>query len=171
MTNHPKNGQAKIIKANKDLRIKAGSGELEAVRIKRAEETIESNTHDFVPTAQEFLERLENGISAARKRNGPEAALIAGMTRPVMELKANAQMFKYDLVSILANVMLGFLEHIQSLDKDAIDIVEAHHKTLSLIIHKRMTGDSGSNGALLKMELEDAVQRYFIKLARKKAES
>jgi hypothetical protein len=171
MTNHPKNGQAKIIRATKDLQLKAGSGEIEARRIKRAEEVIESNTHDFVPTAQEFLERLENGINAARKGNSAEIDLIAGMTRPVMELKANAQMFKYDLVSILANVMLGFLEHIQSLDKDAIDIVEAHHKTLSLIIHKRMKGDNGSNGALLKMELEDAVQRYFIKLARKKAEA
>ncbi len=171
MTSHPKNEQAKIIKASKDLQVKAGSGQVGAEKIKRAEETIESNTHDFVPTAEEFLERLENGISAARKGDGTEVDLIAGMTRPVMELKANAQMFKYDLVSILANVMLGFLEHIRSLDKDAIDIVEAHHKTLSLIIHKRMKGDSGSNGALLKMELEDAVQRYFIKLARKKAES
>lgn len=171
MTNHKKNGQIKIIKATKDLQLKAGNGEIEASRIRRAEETIASNTHDFVPTAEEFLHRLENGISAARKGIGEEADLIAGMTKPVMELKANAQMFKYDLVSILANVMLGFLEHIQGLDKDAIDIVDAHHKTLSLIIHKRMKGDSGSNGALLKMELEDAVQRYFIKLARKKAET
>ena len=171
MTNHTKNGQIKIIKATQDLQIKAGSGEIEASRIKRAEETIEMNTHDFVPTAEEFLKRLESGIRTARTGVGTEADLIAGMTRPVMELKANAQMFKYDLVSILANVMLGFLEHIQGLDKDAIDIVDAHHKTLSLIIHKRMKGDSGSNGALLKMELEDAVQRYFIKLARKKAET
>jgi len=171
MSNHPKSAQVKIIKASKELQLKAGTGNIEARRIERAEKVIESNPHDFVPTAQEFLERLENGIRAARKGSGTQADLIAGVTRPVMELKANAQMFKYDLVSILANVMLGFLEHIQSLDKDAIDIVEAHHKTLSLIIHRQMKGDNGSNGALLKMELEEAVQRYFIKLARKKVEA
>jgi hypothetical protein len=55
MTSHPKNEQAKIIKASKDLQVKAGSGQVGAEKIKRAEETIESNTHDFVPTAEEFL--------------------------------------------------------------------------------------------------------------------
>ena len=167
MTNHTKNGQIKIIKATQDLQIKAGSGEIEASRIKRAEETIEMNTHDFVPTAEEFLKRLESGIRTARTGVGTEADLIAGMTRPVMELKANARMFKYDLVTSLANIMLGFLENVKELDKDAIQIVDAHHKTLSAIVLKKMSGNGGANGALLQTELEDAVERYFSK--RRKA--
>jgi len=85
------------------------------------------------------------------------------MTQPVMELKANARMFKYGLVSSLANIMLGFLESIEKLDKDAIEIVSAHQKTLHAIISREMKGDGGEYGVLLEKELRDAIRRYFSK--------
>lgn len=169
--NSQKTGQVKIIKASNALQIKAGTGKIEASRIRKAEQVIEANTEDFVPMAEGFLQRLENAIRAARIGEEQETELLSGMTKPIMELKANAQMFKYDLVSILANVMLGFLEHIRTLDKDVTDLVEAHRRTLNLILSKRMKGDNGHTGTLLKAELEEAIQRYFIKRAREKAKT
>lgn len=159
--------QVKIIKADKSLQKRAGTGDVDENLVKRAEVVIEKNTEDFGPIAQDFLDRLATGVATARAGQGEQAALIAGMTQPVMELKANARMFKYDLVTALANIMLGFLETNKNLDKDAIDIVDAHHKTLTLIIHKKMAGDGGQNGKLLQSELQDACQRYMTRKSGK----
>ena len=156
--------KARIIKASKTLQIKAGTGEIEAEKITKAEIVIEKNAEDFGPIAKEFLDRLLLATDTARAEGSDlnkNAMLKAAMTQPVMELKANARMFKYDLVTSLANIMLGFLENVRELDKDAIEIVAAHHKTLSIIVLKKMKGDGGSNGILLQTELEDAVDRYF----------
>ena len=158
--------KARIIKASKALQIKAGIGDIPEEKITKAETVIAENVEDFASIADEFLERLFLAIDTARKEGGDlskNKMLTAAMTQPVMELKANARMFKYDLVTSLANIMLGFLENVKDLDKDAIEIVGAHHKTLSAIILKKMKGDGGSNGALLQTELEDAVERYFSK--------
>jgi hypothetical protein len=160
----------RIIKASKSLQIKAGTGEIEEEKITKAEVVIENNVEDFAPIANEFLKRLSIAIETARAEGSDlskNKILKAGMTQPVMELKANARMFKYDLVTSLANIMLGFLENVKELDKDAIEIVGAHHKTLSAIIVKKMKGDGGSNGMLFQTELEDAVERYFRKRFKK----
>lgn len=153
--------QIKIYKANNGLQQKAGIGDVDVKKIEKAEKVIENNTEDFMPIAIEFLDRLELGVMRARQNEISMPDRIAGMTKPVMELKANALMFKYDLVTQLANIMLGFLENIRELDKDAIDIVSAHHTTLKAIIVKKMKGDGGANGHMLRTELEDACQRYF----------
>lgn len=155
--------QVKIYKASAELQMKAGTGDVDPNRVQRAENAIQNNTEDFMEVGGEFLDRLAQGVARARKPDLPMKEKIAGMTQPVMELKANARMFKYELVTELANVMLGFLENIRDLDKDAIDIVAAHHTTLNAIIAKGMKGDGGVNGPMLRMELEDACQRYFKK--------
>ena len=155
--------QVKVYKASHELQLKAGTGEVDPNKIQKAESAIQNNTENFTEVGGEFLERLAAGVARARNSDLPMKEKIAGMTQPVMELKANARMFKYELVTELANVMLGFLENIRDLDKDAIEIVAAHHTTLNAIISKEMKGDGGSSGPMLRMELEDACQRYFKK--------
>jgi hypothetical protein len=152
-----------IIKATNKLQVKAGVGEVDAVKIERAEHTIQHNTENFAEIGKGFLDRLNEAVEDAHKDNVLMKDKIDRLTKPVMELKANARMFKYELVSELANIILDFLENIDSLDKDAIDIVAAHQKTLNLIISKNMKGDCGATGELLRKELADACQRYFKK--------
>ncbi len=153
----------KIYKASTELQVKAGTGDVDEKKVVRAENVIQNNTVDFLPLAVTYLNRLDQGITNARKPDVPMAEKIAGMTQPVMELKANARMFKFDLITVMANIMLGFLEAIKQLDNDAIDIVAAHHATLRVIISKKITGNGGPDGVRLKNELEDACARYFKK--------
>ncbi|MGB1077019.1 MAG: hypothetical protein ACPG05_01825 [Bdellovibrionales bacterium] len=157
------NNRPTIHKADKSLQNRVGKGALDEEALKKAQEVIEDASEDFEPLAMAFLSKLKTAIEAAQNNNGTNDELIHGMTSPVMELKANAKMFQYALVSSLANIMLGFLETIKDLDKDAIDIVAAHHQTLNLIIIKKMKGDGGAHGKLLQTELRDAVHRYFAK--------
>lgn len=160
---NPKPPKAKIYKASKALQLKAGTGELSPDKVIKANRIIEDNRVDFSEIADDFLLRLLEGVRKARAGAGTQDDLIAGLVKPVMSLKAHGKMFQFELVSALADIVLGFLEHIRELDADVIDIVEAHHKTLGLIIKKGIRGNGGSSGPLLKAELTDACQRYYNK--------
>jgi hypothetical protein len=152
-----------IIKATRELQQRVGSGVIDAAVITRCQDTIDKTTSDFGPVARAFLQQLDTAVGLARDPNINDDMRISGMTKPVMELKANAKMFRYDLVTMLANIMLGFLEAIPKLDNDSVEIVAAHHRTLCAIIERKMTGDGGPNGRLLQQELQDACNRYFHK--------
>lgn len=154
--------RAKIIKADNKLRQKAGYGEIADRLVSSAEKLIESNQVDFPEIALPILTELRAAI-AESKETGNFEAMLHDLINPVMELKANGPMFKFHLVGNLASVMLSFLEHIDSLDSDAIEIIEAHEKTLSAIVGKGIKGDGGPLGAQLVQELEEACSRYYRK--------
>ena len=162
-TDTPAKKLARILKAIPLLQAKVGKGEISERKIKKSQRIIDENDVDFAPLALEFLEQLEAGIKAAKKGGDDVAKLIAGMSAPVMQLKGNAGMFGYSLIGRLANIMLNFLETIETIDDDVIEIAEAHHKTIHLIITNKMAGPGGDYGQELQTELKEACRRYFAK--------
>lgn len=157
----------KVLKADKSLQEKIGTGKIDDNVIDKCQAVIDNNDVDFTPMAMEYLEKLAEAIKSAKTQATDKDKAIESFTEPVMQLKANAATFKYDLISNLANVMLSFLEGISELDEDAISIVEAHHKTLTAIVIKKMQGSGGAFGQQMENELKKACNRYFAK--RKKA--
>lgn len=153
----------KVIKANYMLQSKVGSGPLDEAAVERSQEVMDNNTVDFGPLAQEYLTQLQQAITKAKTGDLSTEEAIQGMTEPVMQLKANAATFRYTLISNLANVMLSFLEAVKKLDDDVIQIVEAHQKTLNIIVVKKMQGDAGAAGKQMEDELRAACKRYFTK--------
>ena len=155
--------KVKITKADYKLRKKTGVGEISPHRIDLADEVIRKTDVDFIEVAEPILERLKAGIAAVDITTDNHNAMIRDIVDPVMEFKANGKMFKYDLVSHLAGIMLGFLEQIHTVDKDARDIITAHERTLSMIISKKMAGEGGVLGPALCTELNNACERYYRK--------
>lgn len=155
--------KAKVIKASLELQQRVGSGPLDEKKVAECERIIQENNIDFGPMAAEFLGKLQQAIQYAKSPGADLVQAKQKMTQPVMELKANAAIFKYDLIGTLANVMLSFLEAVKAIDKTVVDIVEAHHKTLTIIVMKKMSGDGGQHGKLFEQELKDACKRYFTK--------
>lgn len=151
----------KIIKPSYLLRAKIGTGFLSLKIIERCRRVFDSNTVDFAPMAMEELDRLEIIIAGAKSKTLTRDEAAGKMTEIIMQLKANASMFNYPLVSRLAAIMLGFLESMKEIDDNAIEIVSAHHKTLKVIIAKKMSGDGGVTGRKLEEELTYACARYF----------
>ncbi len=160
-----KQTKPKIYQANTGLKQKIGSGPMNPELIKRGQQAIDENKIDFTPLGMELLEKLDNALTSI-ETNETTISLDdqkQSLTRPVMELKANAAFFNYALIGNLANIMLSFLETIKELDKDAISIVRAHHGTLNSIIQKKMVGDGGEHGAVFMEELQGACNRYYKK--------
>jgi len=158
--------KARTIKANHLLRNKVGVGEIEESAVLNMQRIMDTTTTDFVPMGLKLLEDLSIALDNAKRRNGDEKLLIEGMTEPVMQIKANAAMFHYELVSTLADLVLNFLENINSLDEDVLEIVHAHQQSLSLILNNQISGTGGETGAALEKELQDACRRYFTKKGR-----
>lgn len=156
---------ARILKANHLLQAKVGIGSIDESKIAKSQRLMDKLAVDFPVMASDYLDRLGFALESARKGDESPAYLIQAMTEPVMQIKANAAMFNFALVGSLANVMLNFLETLDHIDKDVIDIVDAHHKTLKLLINNNMQGDGGEYGKQLQDELKDVCRRYFAKQA------
>ncbi len=164
----------KMIKPNHDLRVKAGIGPVDPKAVKKSQKALEDNKIDFVPLAHEFLAELLTAVNVAKTRATPTRRDVEDIIYPVMQIKANARIFKYELVGNLANIMLNFLENLNEIDEYALEIIAAHQKTVTHILDNRKEGNGGEVGQNLEEELENACKRYRnakIKLQKKKFES
>lgn len=159
--------KARIIKANHLLQNKVGLGPVDPQKVEKSQKLIDDNTVDFKPMAQIYLDELDAAITLAKSSRGQDEDVIQSLIEPVMQLKANGQMFDYGLVSKLAKIMLDFLEAIRKLDKDVIDIIEAHHTTIKAIVNNEMSGDGGEFGREVTNEIAEACKRYFTKRGQK----
>lgn len=142
------------------LKVKVGEGGIDPYILQTAEDFINSNQVDFNPYAEKILARLAGAIETAKGRERTERDVIDTITAPIMELKANGAMFRYFLVSEIADVMLNFLENIAELNDDSFEIIGVHQKTLEVILKNRLQGDGGKEGQALAQELYDACNRY-----------
>lgn len=152
-----------VIKANRLLQAKVGSGDVDEKKIAKSQAVIESDKTDFAPMAREYFDRLQQALEAVPEEPDDVKASIQPVIVEIMQIKANASMFNYNLVGALASIVLNFLENLNSWDKDTHTIVDAHLKTLRLIVNNGMKGDGGEYGRQLATELRDACQRYFAK--------
>ncbi len=154
-------GKAELLKPKNEIKQKAGTGGLEQQIIERAQNKIENNDVDFKPIANEFLNMLDKAIANTRNGllTGPKA--LESIIYPAMQLKAQGGMFHYPLVTEIADIMVNFMETLNALDSDAIDIAEAHRKTLQVIVAKDIRGTQGPVPEQFRNALNDACARYY----------
>lgn len=145
------------------LRLKAGYGGMDPVVMDRAETFIQTNDVDFTAIAKAMIDRLDRAFEAARATNNRSPEAIDRMISPIMELKANGAMFKFSLLSEVANIALDFLENIDHLNDDGFEIVAIHRRTLQIILKNQLRGSGGPQGTALIKELNEACARYHKK--------
>ncbi len=156
--------KAEFIRPPNTLKAKVGSGGLNEAILDKAQALLENNAIDFLPLGEIYLESVARGVENASKHKSQDPeALIAHITYPVMQLKANGGMFHYHLVTRTADKLIQFLEVIEKPDKEALEIVMAFHTTIRAIIMGRITGDGGKYGQELLDALTEACLRYFDK--------
>lgn len=145
------------------LKQKVGDGGIPAFMIKKCQEYLESNPVDFTPYATRHLDELidlKNQIQSKKIDNETAATKIVNI---IMQLKSNGSMFHYQLISMISDVMLRFMENVKVLNDDFIDILGMYNKILEIILTKRLNGNGGREGYALTHELNGACQRYYSK--------
>lgn len=157
--------RAEFIRPPNTLKAKAGSGGLSEEILIKAQALLENNAVDFQPLAELYMTAMQRAIDTARDglKNGNDEQLISGILYPAMQLKANGGMFHYSLITRFADRMIQFLEVIETLDHDVLDIIDAFHSTMRAIVMGKITGDGGRYGDELIEALNEACMRYFEK--------
>jgi two-component system, chemotaxis family, chemotaxis protein CheY len=153
-------GYKEIIKANHLLQAKVGLGLIPQDKIEKSQSVIEKNRFDFKPTALTFLHQLRFELDEAQKSSYSSRRSIEKLINPIMQIKANARIFKYSRLGDMASIMLNFLEGMNELDKDILDIIESNYKSLRHIVQEGLVGDAGSLGQTFENELEAVCKRY-----------
>ena len=155
------NRKVRFIKPPNKLKAKVGSGGIEPALLEKAQEYISNNNVDFIPIAKEQLDKIAKAKSDLQQNNNHKTReeLVAYM----MQLKASGGMFRYQLVSEIADSCLHFMENIEDFNKDAFSVINAHENTLKIIINNKLMGDGGKEGFALVKELQKANERYFAK--------
>lgn len=156
---------AEFIKPPNMLKTKVGSGGLSDDILDKAEDLLESNTVDFQPLAEMYLVSLMKGIELAKEADldDDQEYVISRMLYPGMQLKANGGMFHYPLVTRIADKLIQFLEVIERVDIEVVEIVMAFHTTIRAVVMGRVSGDGGRHGIELMRALNEACTRYFDK--------
>ncbi len=142
------------------LRQKVGTGGFRKALIAEAQALIDSGMMDFGPHAEELLQSFERALDAAIRRDIAGRDVIQTIITPIVDLKGTGAMFGYGLVSDIAAVALDFLELLDEINDDAVEIITVHHEALQVIIRNRLAGDGGIQGHELVEELSRACERY-----------
>ncbi len=141
------------------LKEKVGSGGILPHLLQKGQNYLDNNVIDFTPFAWDYLSSLKTYIGAIKPEQSPQTTLTE-ITRTVMQLKANGSMFHYQLISMISDVLLRFLENVKKVDSDFLDIIKVYMKILTIVIEKKLTGSGGNEGYLLTEELHQACERY-----------
>lgn len=151
------------------LKAKVGKGGLTEDILDKAQALLEENTIDFRPLGEMYLDSMMKGTEQARTPppNLNDEHIIAAILFPAMQLKANGGMFHYTLITQVADRLVQFLEVIDTVDGDALEIVMAFHTTMRAILLGQIKGDGGPRGAALMKALIEACYRYFEKHPQK----
>lgn len=143
------------------MKQKVGSGGIPEHVLERGQRYLESNPIDFSPYALDFMKRLQVICKAGREgKSGEAAPSLREITQIIMQLKANGSMFHYQLLSMISDVLLRFMENVKTVDADFLDIMEVYMHILKVVIDKRLTGNGGTEGYALTDELNRACERY-----------
>lgn len=142
------------------LRKKTGTGKIPPELIERAEKVLENHTVDFIPMGRVFVTDLGTLLGKidtdyeSLEKSRPE------ITKYVMELKANAKMFGFDLVGDMSFMLLELVETAKKIDKSLLSLLTVYHKSCKAMIGAKMSGHGGNVGKEILAEFTAACDRY-----------
>ncbi|MCF8496012.1 MAG: hypothetical protein K9G62_05010 [Alphaproteobacteria bacterium] len=147
------------------IKQKVGTGGLSEDILEKAQALLENHTVDFQPLARVYLNSLLQGLNGAKNAGQYEdqEKIIAAMLYPAMQLKANGGMFHYPLVTKIADLLIQFLEVLEKMDIESLEIVLAFYTTLDVVVMGQIKSEGGKQGQGLVTALNGACMRYFDK--------
>ncbi len=159
--------KARFITPPNKLKKKVGTGNIDPALLDKAQAFIRDNPVAFEPYAMEEIKKIETILKEIKTTIKTETfdgkKVIERITSPVMILKANGGMFRYMMVSEIANILLQFLENLNDFNDDTFKIVDANTKTLKALILNKISGSGGQEGYELSKELYGVCERYYNK--------
>lgn len=153
--------RAELISPPNRLKEKVGSGGIDEAVLMKAQELLEKNTINFEPIANMLLDLLVEAIADAKAGTTKGEEAIEAMIYPAMQMKAQGSMFHYPLISDISHILVNFLETVEDMNRDVLDIVVAHKMSIKAVLASHLKGDGGKTGKELREALMEACGRYY----------
>jgi hypothetical protein len=156
--------KAQIINPPNTIKKKVGTGGLDKAVIEKAEEKLETAIEhtDFAPIADDLLQHLDTALQAVKGTTTHTEAMVEALLHPAAQFKAQGTMYHYPLVTDMGDILINFLETVTlPLPPDAIELVIAHKKAITAVVHMKMKGADNPQGLALKKSLMEACDRYY----------
>ena len=143
------------------LKDKVGDGGFDEENIKKAQQAIEENEVDFKPIAQEYLDDLTQTLQAIEAGSKSAESSLGVVLDPLMQLRAQGALFHYPSVTEISDVIVDFLDTVQMMDNDILEIVNAMKKAVDAILAMEVKDASDQTCVALIEELQGACARYL----------
>jgi len=143
------------------MKQKVGSGGVATEALAKAEEYIEKNTTNFKPAGIALVDALTEALRNTRNGGMKSDTAIEFMLYPAVRLKSQGALFHYPLISKISEILVNFLETIETTDEDVFEIVEAHRVAFMYVLNNDINGMGGPQEKTLLGDLLDACGRYY----------
>lgn len=142
-----------------------GSGGPTPDMLAKAEAAISQMSEDYPNWALADVDRLDAMVKEARPADANGKEVLGEAFKLAHDMRGQGGSFGYPLMTRIANSFCRFVEALDGVDKGALDICEAHLKSMRAVLQNRVKGDGGAIGAQIADGLETAVRRYKAKRA------
>lgn len=151
-----------IMKATRMLQARVGAGKIKPEKIDKAQSRVEAirGRMDLKPFADEHMADIKTCME--RLKAGDSAADVTDeIARSIMKFKGNIGIFSDGPFISLAILMLNWVESVETIDSDVMDVLQGYYVTLDQIFSGKLK-DKKMIEIIIK-EMESACQRYFSK--------
>lgn len=149
----------KVIKADRKLQVKAGSGDVDQKAVERAETFVQSNKVVYADVVAPILLTLKTSIEALKKMPADREPHVQGVKNAVMDLKGSAATFHYPLVSRLCKPILLHLESSATIDPETLKLLDILYHLVSIVVKTSESETANAFG--------DELEKTFIEACNK----
>lgn len=148
-----------FIKPENNIKKKVGYGGLNPNVLNKAEDRIQNNNVDFKPVAAEYLAEIDAALKNISDIKVDQAAVktrLQAIIEPVMQIKAHSAMFKFDLLGLIADSFLRFLENKKIADAKTASLSIEYYKTMRLLVDQNIKGNGNDELRTVYKRLDEA---------------
>jgi hypothetical protein len=141
----------------------SGSGGPTPDMLAKAEAAISQMSDDYPNWALVDVDRLGAMVAEAKPSDASGKEVLGEAFKLAHDMRGQGGSFGYPLMTRIANSFCRFIEALDNVDAGALEICDAHVKSMRAVLQNRVKGDGGTLGAQIADGLETAVQRYKAK--------
>lgn len=164
--------KARFITPPNRLLEKTGKGGFKTDNLQKAEAVLSNQSHDAASLTQDDLNAFSNALSnidfAKQYAKDEFQTQLKTLHTPIMQIKANAGMFRHKLLSEIADIALLLLDTVKGFNKDNEQMLRVVEHALKIAIESQNQDQLNVKEKGLIKELDRAFDRYLKKHSIKK---
>lgn len=133
-SNKNDNDKVEITTPPNDIKSKLGEGGIPSDGIKKAEKTLSESAAKFMDVAKEDLDIIADAIAQGKSGDKPGKQVIREINASAFELKSNAGMFDYPLVTDIATSLFQLTDMLEEVNEAVFDVLNLHYQSIRAAI-------------------------------------